>query len=331
MSFMKKILYFIILSCLLISCNQKKTQHINGTALGTYYNITYICSSESNCYPTLLKVQIDSVLQDVNSTFSVFDTNSLISRINNGKDSLVNEDFQKILLKSLDIHKKTDGAFECTIQPLIELWGFGRENQKQIVPQDEIDSIMQYVGSNLVTVKNGKVIKQDNRIQLNFNAIAKGFAVDKVAAFLQQQGIGDFLVEIGGEIVTHGTKNGQSWSIGIQTPTESADGAIESSQSFSLTDKAVATSGNYRNYFEKDGVRYTHILNPKNGQPEQTNLLSVTVIADDCTTADAYATAFMVLGLDKSSDIVRSTPSLEAYFIYDCNGKFQTKHVKYGK
>ena len=287
------------------------------------FNITYL----GELSPTLPH-QVDSVLKEVNSTFSIFDTTSMISRINAGENVPLNQDFAAVLTKSLDISQQTDGAFDCTIQPLIELWGFGRKNQKRVVPQNEIDSVKQFVGYGSVRATDSSVEKDDPRIQLNFNAIAKGFAVDKVADFLQAQGYKDCLVEIGGEVVARGTKNGKSWRVGIQVPTESSDGAIESRESFELQDRAVATSGNYRNYFEENGIRFTHILNPVTGKPEQTNLLSVTVIAPDCMTADAYATAFMVLGLERSSQIVRAHSELEAWFIYSENGSFKLSKVK---
>lgn len=320
---MKNIYTIICLAALCcISCKQQAVQHLTGTAFGTMFNITYL-GEPSATLPHL----VDSVLKEVNSTFSIFDTASLISHINSGEDLALNDDFATVLSKSLSISKQTDGAFDCTCQPLIELWGFGREQQKHVVPQNEIDSIKQFVGCQMVSIQDSHVVKGDPRIQLNFNAIAKGFAVDKVADFLQAQGFKDCLVEIGGEIVARGTKNGKPWKVGIQVPTETADGAIESSKSFTLQDRAVATSGNYRNYFEADGVRYTHILNPVTGKPEQTNLLSVTVIAPDCTTADAYATAFMVLGLERSSQIVRTHKELEAWFIYSEGEKFKTSKV----
>ncbi len=318
---MKKItplLLLIMLCC--CSCNQLPVQHFSGTAFGTLFNITYLGEPS-----TTLPRQVDSLLKEINSTFSIFDTNSLISRINVGEDVPLNEDFAHVLSTSLSISQKTDGAFDCTIQPLVELWGFGREGQRHTVPQAEIDSVKQFVGSPLISLRDGRVRKADPRVQLNFNAIAKGYAVDRVADFLQTQGYENCLVEIGGEIVARGTKNGKPWKVGIQVPTEQADGAIESNESFPLQNQAVATSGNYRNYFEEEGVRYTHILNPVTGRPEQSNLLSVTVIANDCCTADAYATAFMVLGIDRATEIAKQH-NLTVWFIYTENGKFQ--HLK---
>ncbi len=314
----KTYLFLLLLMICCCSCHRQDVQHFSGTAFGTMFNITYL----GELSPTLPH-QVDSVLEVVNRTFSIFDTTSMISKINAGEDVTLNNDFATVLSKSLDISKQTNGAFDCTIQPLIELWGFGRKNQKHIVPQNEIDAVKQFVGYQSIRIQDKTVIKSDPRIQLNFNAIAKGFAVDKVSDFLQSKGYKDCLVEIGGEIVARGTKNGKPWRVGIQVPTETSDGAIESSESFDLKDRAVATSGNYRNYFEENGVRYTHILNPVTGKPEQTNLLSVTVIAPDCMTADAYATAFMVLGLERSLQVVRAHKELEAWFIYSDGNSFK--------
>ncbi|MBR4919181.1 MAG: FAD:protein FMN transferase [Bacteroidales bacterium] len=317
---MRKLLPIILISMLLAACGKLPEQHIEGTAFGTIYHITYL-GDRSDKLPR----QVDSVLKEINRTFSIFDTNSIISRINQGEDLLPNKDFLKVMEASSVISEQTHGAFDCTCQPLIELWGFGRGNKKTVVPQAQIDSVKQFVGSQLVSVQNGRVVKADPRVQLNFNAIAKGYAVDQVARFLNEQGYADCIVEIGGEVVARGTKNGKPWRVGIQVPTETADGPAESSESFDLQDRAVATSGNYRNYFEQDGVRYTHILDPVTGKPEQTNLLSVTVIAPDCLTADAYATAFMVLGMEKSQKVLDTHPELEAWFICDDHGKYIVK------
>ena len=318
---MKKIACFIIL-CVMFgaACQRPATRQFAGAALGTTYHITYLGDDD----PTL-PGQVDSLLRLINKTFSIFDTTSLISQVNAGKETDLSEDFLYVLRKALEVSGKTNGAFDCTIQPLVELWGFGREGQKQVVPKETIDSVRQFVGSAKISIEDGHIVKADPRVQLNFNAIAKGFAVDKVAAHLLATGHEDFIVEIGGEVVAHGTKQGKPWQVGIQTPTATADGAVESQRSFPLQNRAVATSGNYRNYFEKDGKRYTHILNPVTGCPEETNLLSVTVVAPDCTTADAYATAFMVLGLEPALRIVNADKTLEACFIYDDHGNLRVE------
>ena len=322
---MKKILHLAIIALFFCtSCSNQPVQQFEGTAFGTIYHVTYLGEHSAS-----IPHEVDSVLNEINATFSIFDTNSLISRINSGEDIQSNEDLLKILALSLEINQQTKGAFECTIQPLVELWGFGRENQKKVVSQEQIDSVKQFVGSNYVHIQDGAIVKTDPRVQLNFNAVAKGYAVDKVAQFLKQKGYENCLVEIGGEIVALGDKNGKPWKVGIQKPTETADGPVDSNESFELKNRAVATSGNYRNFFESNGKRYTHILNPVTGKPEETNLFSVTIIAPDCATADAFATAFMVLGVEKSSEIVKQHSELEAWFIFNENNHLKTIKINH--
>ena len=324
---MKKNVIHILLSGLLLlmsSCHQKSILHFEGQVFGTMYSITCIDDKTGDA-TTQLHPQIDSLLADLSHTFSIFDTNSIIYRWNKGEEVPLNEDFLTVLRLSKTVSAATDGAFDCTVQPLVQLWGFGKDGVRHTVGEDTLASIREFVGFQLVDLQGDSIIRKDPRVQLNFNAVAKGYAVDKVADWLVEQGYTNCLVEIGGEVAARGTKNGKPWKVGIQTPTRTADGARESFESIPLPDhRAVATSGNYRNYFEEDGVRYTHILDPRSGKPERTNLLSVTVIAPDCATADAYATAFMVLGHDRSAEIVEQHPELEAWFIVaDEDGKWR--------
>ena len=293
------------------SCHHKSILHIEGQAFGTMYSICYIGDTDSQLHP-----QIDSLLADLSHTFSIFDTNSIIYRWNKGENVELNEDFLKVLKLSKTISAATEGAFDCTVQPLVQLWGFGKDGVRHTIGDDTLTAVREFVGFQLVDLQGDSILRRDSRVQLNFNAVAKGYAVDKVADWLVEKGFSNCLVEIGGEVAARGTKNGKPWKVGIQVPTKTADGPRESFESLPLPDhRAVATSGNYRNYFEEGGVRYTHILDPRTGQPERTNLLSVTVLAPDCATADAYATAFMVLGHEKSAQIVKQHPELEAWFI----------------
>ena len=310
---MKKNAFYILslLTILLTSCHQHNIVHFEGPAFGTMYSITFIGNTDSQLHP-----QIDSLLADLSHTFSIFDTSSILYRWNKGEDVPLNEDFLTVLRLSKQVSAATDGAFDCTVQPLVQLWGFGKDGVRHTVAKDTLATIREFVGFQLVDIQGNSILRKDPRVQLNFNAVAKGYAVDKVADWLVNQGYENCLVEIGGEVAARGDKNGKPWKVGIQTPTKTADGAKESFESIPLSDhRAVATSGNYRNYFEEEGVRYTHILDPRTGKPERTNLLSVTVLAPDCASADAYATAFMVLGYDRSSEIVRQHPELEAWFI----------------
>ncbi len=314
----RKIALIILgISALLAACTPPaRPKIIQGITMGTYYQIIFYGDE-----PTDIKPQIDSLLKDFNHTFSVFDTASMISSVNKSVSAVVNEDFCHVFNVSKQIYEVTGGAFDPTIEPLINLWGFGRDSARS-VSDFEVDSLMRYLGFGKITLSNDTLYKENQYIVLNFNAIAKGFGVDKVAHFLKMKGYSDFVVEIGGEIVTNGTKAGKPWRVGIQVPTEERDGAIESEHSFVLDNAAVATSGNYRNYREENGVRYSHIINPKTGYPEKSDLLSVTVIASDCITADALATAFMVLGKDKSMQILEQHPEWSAYFICSKDGKF---------
>ncbi len=315
-----KIVVLIFVSILLLnSCNKVQIYNFQGSSLGTYYSITYIGAENPQ-----LQSSVDSILADISHQFSIFDTNSIIYRINKGDSLPLTDDMKFVFEVSQKVSSITDGAFDITVAPIVNLWGFGKEKRTN-VEQWEIDSVMQFVGFHKIKLQNSYVIKNDPRIQLNFNAIAKGFAVDKVAQFIASQGYANCIVDIGGEVVALGTKDGQQWQVGIQTPTNEADGAIDSQYAFPMKNKAVATSGNYRNYLEKDGKRYSHIISPKTGNPEKSTLLSVSVIAKDCVTADAYATAFMVLGMEKSLEIVKNNPSLAVYFIFDKNGKFEVK------
>ena len=305
-----------VLLVLLCGCHRNRlpVKHFEGQAFGTTYSITCVANPDDK--RPLPHAQIDSLLAELSHTFSIFDTTSIIYRWNKGEDVKLNEDFLYVLRLSKTVSEATDGTFDCTVQPLVQLWGFGKDGVRHTVGEDTLATVREFVGFQLVDLQGDSILRKDPRVQLNFNAVAKGYAVDRVADWLAANGYADCLVEIGGEVAARGTKNGKPWKVGIQVPTQTADGARESFESLPLPDhRAVATSGNYRNYFEEDGVRYTHILDPRTGQPERTNLLSVTVVAPDCATADAYATAFMVLGYEKSAQIVKQHSELEAWFI----------------
>ena len=305
-----------VLLVLLCGCHRNRlpVKHFEGQAFGTTYSITCVANPDDK--RPVPHAQIDSLLAELSHTFSIFDTTSIIYRWNKGEDAELNEDFLYVLRLSKTVSATTDGAFDCTVQPLVQLWGFGKDGVRHTVGEDTLATVREFVGFQLVDLQGDSILRKDPRVQLNFNAVAKGYAVDRVADWLAANGYADCLVEIGGEVAARGNKNGRPWKVGIQVPTKTADGARESFETIPLPDhRAVATSGNYRNYFEEGGVRYTHILDPRTGQPERTNLLSVTVVAPDCATADAYATAFMVLGHEKSAQIVKQHPELEAWFI----------------
>ncbi len=318
---MKNFGILVFSALLLVSCENMQFQRFEGSALGTYYAVTYKGAKNPS-----LQVGVDSILNSINETFSIFNDASVISKINNNQEVILNEDFVEVFTVAQKIGKETDGALEMTIGPLVNLWGFGKDERKLDISQEEIDSVLSIMGYWKVRLIGDSIIKENTDIQLNFNAIAKGYAVDKVAEYLVKKGYKDCVVDIGGEIVAKGKKyHDQEWNIGLQTPTRTRDGEMRAEETFHLRDRAVATSGNYRNYFEENGQRYAHIINPKTGRPEKSKLLSVTVIADHCVEADAYATAFMVMGMENTSIFLKAHPELTCIFIYDENGSYHTE------
>lgn len=308
--------------CLLFfSCKKNEVHQFGGAVFGTYFAVTYI--GEEN--PELPR-QVDSILQNINKLYSIFDSTSLVSKLNRNEPVVATAAFAAMVRNALVISKNTSGAFDITVGPLVNLQGFGNEKEF-FVSQEAIDSVRQFVGYSKIHVDdNGGIAKDDSRIKLDFNAIAKGKAVDEVTEFLVGRGYADCLVDIGGEVRCEGTKpGGKAWRVGIQIPTETRDGLKEADYIFEMTGRAVATSGNYRNYKEIDDQRYCHIIDPRSGDSRSSNLLSVTVIADQCAVADAYATAFMVMGVDEAMKFLKSHPELAAHFIYYENGGYQYK------
>lgn len=336
-----KFLIFIALTMLILSCKQQpQSEVVEGFAFGTYYRVTYVSEKPLEG----LEQQIDSVLQEVNHVYSLFDTNSVVSRFNCNERLTMPFEIGELLVKACEVSEMTDGAFDVTAGPLIRQWGFANEKEGD-VSAAALDSIMAFVGYEKLNLGLDDTVKSDLRMQLDFNAIAKGHAVDKIGQLLREKGCSDFIVDIGGELLVSGVKSRENesvaWRVGIQVPTETKDGMVEADYIFESgvspnTRMAVATSGNYRNYHEHDGHRYSHIINPQTGRSEESDLLSVTVVyqvpmADEsgyyCAYADALATAFMVMGRQKSMEFLNKFQNkdfLSAYFIYDEDGKYQT-------
>ncbi|MCD8203359.1 MAG: FAD:protein FMN transferase [Prevotella sp.] len=282
-----------------------------GLVFGTIYHVTYQCDRD-------LQKEIEDVLQDVDNSLSPFNKNSVITKVNNNIDVTVDSMFIDIFNLAQDISNETDGAFDITVAPLVNVWGFGFKNDRQPT-RAVIDSLMHIIGYQKIALNDNKaVVKKDRRIMLDCSAIAKGYGTDQVARVLRDNGVENFMVEIGGEIVTQGINSKRlPWRIGVTKPTDDSLQTNKELQTvLNVTDIAMATSGNYRNFYYKDGKKYAHTINPKTGYPVQHNILSATVIADKCAIADAYATAFMVVGLDKAREILDKHPELMAYFIY---------------
>jgi thiamine biosynthesis lipoprotein len=317
------IIIIITFTILFVSrcCLRREYIKLAGFTQGTSYHITYESKKGEN-----LQKEIDTLLADFDKTFSIYLPGSIISRINrNDPDVIINEHFIKVFNKAYEIYKATDGFFDITVAPLVNAWGFGF-TQAANVDSSVIDSLLQYVGMDKIELKGNKIWKKSKEVMLDCNAIAQGYAVDVIADYFHRRGIKNYLVEIGGEINTRGVnEKANIWRIGIDKPIENnlIPGTYLQAV-IQLNNRSLATSGNYRKFYEKDGVKYTHSINPKTGYPVLSNLLSATVLAEDCITADAYATAFMVMGLEKTKDFLLEHKELEAYLIYsDDQGNYQ--------
>ena len=310
-------LAFLIIGTVIIVRQQRSTpfQKDTGFIFGTVYNITYQ-------YDKSLKADIEAELKKVDGSLSPFNKHSIITKINRNEDVTVDKMFADVFNLAQQISTETDGAFDITVAPLVNAWGFGFKNDTQPT-RHAIDSLKQLTGYMKVSLDGMKVSKKDPRMMLDCSAIAKGYACDVVAEYLRRRGIENFMVEIGGEIVTQGINEKRlPWKIGVTKPVDDSLNTNQELQTvLNVTNKAMATSGNYRNFYYKNGKKYAHTIDPVTGYPVQHNILSATVIADNCATADAYATAFMVMGLDKAKAVLGRHPELMAYFIYsDKNG-----------
>ena len=304
-------LAFLVIGTVIIVSRQQSTpyQHDRGMVFGTVYHITYQSSKS-------LQKDIEAELAKVDASLSPFNERSIITAVNENRDTVVNKMFSDVFALAMKISDSTNGAFDITVAPLVNAWGFGFKGGA-MPTRHQVDSLKALVGYHKVSLTNGRVSKTDPRIMLDCSSIAKGYGCDVVAKFLSAKGIDNYMVEIGGEIVTRGISEKRlPWKIGVTKPTDDSLNVNQEIQTIiNVTDKAMATSGNYRNFYYKNGRKYAHTIDPSTGYPVQHNILSSTVIADDCATADAYATAFMVMGLDKAMAILSRHPELMAYFI----------------
>ena len=299
---MRRLLFIACSLLMLVSCAQKEYRQNTNFVFGTIYNITYQSDRD-------LQQEIEAELMKVDGEFSMFNPQSTVARINSG-DSTVerSEMFNEIYQLAQTVSKETDGAFDITVAPLVNAWGCGFKHEQLPTPE-QVDSLLQL------------------RNQMDFSAIAKGYGCDVVARLLESHGIHNYMVEIGGEVVVSGKNaKGDDWHIGITKPTEDSLNVEGEMQTvLSITDHAMATSGNYRNFYYQGGRKYAHTIDPRTGYPVQHSLLSATVLAENCATADAYATSFMVLGVEGAKAVLARHPELMAYLIYtDEKGQLAT-------
>lgn len=309
-------LAFLIIGTVVIVGRQKSVpyQHDEGRIFGTTYHITY--QSDDN-----LKKEIEEALKAVDQEFSMFNPQSTVALINEGKRPTLSDDFLEVYQLAQQVNEESDGAFDITVAPLVNAWGFGFKNQ-QMPNNHQIDSLRRLVGMEHVSLAGAKgsqyVRFQRPRMMLDFSAIAKGYGTDRVARLLMSHDVANFMVEIGGEVYAKGNSEKRlPWRIGVSKPVDDPDNDDQELETvLNVTNQAMATSGNYRNFYYKGGRKYAHTIDPKTGRPVQHSLLSATVLAPTCAEADAYATSFMVMGLDKARQVLERKKQLQAYFIY---------------
>ncbi len=325
---MYKLLFIAGISLFLItSCGNRKDEMqlvtLKGEVFGTYYTISYYEKKGTNYAP-----EIDSFFHSFNESLSYYVPNSVISKINRNETTEADEYFLSVLKNSLAIAEKTNGAFDPTMSPLVNAWGFGFEN-RQKMDQQKIDSLKGITGYKKVKIDGNRVIKEIPQVQFDFNAIAKGYASDMAGKVLEEKGVETYMVELGGDLIAKGLKpDGTKWRIGLEKPAEDMYAVQEWEYLVKITDQALATSGSYRKYYEEGGQRFSHTIDPETGRPVKHNLLSASVFAKTCMEADAYATAFMVMGLEKAIEFVESRDDLQAFFIFsNPEGVYESKMV----
>ena len=315
---MKKLISILVLIAF-FGCTEQEPKNIklSGPIFGTSFNIQYYSEANIN-----FQKQFDSIFNVVNQSLSTYIDNSDISRLNRNELTEVDNHFVNVFKASKRIYRLTEGIFDPTIGNVVNAWNFGAEKNKFLTDSITIDSLMRYVGLNRVGLIDNRTIKKPKETYLEFNAIAKGYGIDVISNFLESQGIKNYLVDIGGDMRVSGInlEKNKGWSVGVDDP--NFDGTQSYSKVITLKDEAMATSGTYRKFkIDDNGNRYAHIIDAKTGYPTKTNILSVSVIAKDCMTADAYATAFQAMGIDKVSWFLNSHPELKVYFIYESEDK----------
>lgn len=315
-------LCFLIVGTILIVRSQRSMpyQHNEGMVYGTVYSVTYQ-------YDRDLQKEIEAELKKVDNSLSMFNKESIISRVNANEDVELNNMFIDVFTLAQSISNETGGAFDITVAPLVNAWGFGFKGKGPQPTAAQVDSMKQYIGYQMLTLAGKKLKKEKPQIMLDCSAIAKGYGSDVVARYLKRLGISNYMVEIGGEVVTKGNSPRRvPWKIGVEKPVDDSLAVSNNYEvALNVTDMAMATSGNYRNFYYQGDKKFAHTIDPHTGRPVQHTLLSATVLAKDCATADGYATAFMVLGIDKAKAVLERHPELMAYFIYsDAQGNYCT-------
>ncbi len=292
------------------SCTRNEYYRNEGDIFGTTYHIIYEHNKD-------IHGQIKIRFKEYDASMSTYNKASLISRINRNETDTADTLLINVVNKAMEFNRLSDGQFDITIAPLANAWGFGFSNAENITPQ-LIDSLLQITGMDKIKLENGKIVKNDPRIKLETSALAEGYGVDVIGMLLDDMGIKNYMVEVGGEVRMRGMNpHGTKWNIGIDKPIDDPTGENREIQIIlNLTDCSVSTSGNYRKFFIKDGKKYSHSINPKTGYPVDNTLLSTTVVAPNTITSDGMATTLTLLGVERAKELAERLPGIEAYFIY---------------
>ena len=307
---MKHLILFFATVFFVGCVKQPQFVRFSGNALGTYYLVSYYHINGKN-----YQAEIDSILQEFLFVASLHEPKSEINAVNENKDIVLSPMFQDIFNKAVSISEISDGAFDFTVGPLVRAYGFWNKEREEIT-DEKIAEYLKFVDYKGIQIVDNRIVKKNPNMKIDFNAIAKGYAVDIVGQFLEEKGIETYLIDIGGEILGKGRKpDGDCWRIGIEKPAETAYSDRDVDTIIELCNAALATSGNYRKYYEKDGKRHSHTIDPKTGKSVEHSLLSVTVRDSETWRADALATAMMVWGVEKSLQMLEKLPGVEAYFI----------------
>ena len=321
--FMRRAIPFLFVLFAGISCTRfeaDKYSFVQGFTQGTTYHITFLNRKQLD-----YSKKIQNLLDSFANSLSIYDPKSIIGRINNNEDVKVDKMFTDVYNKAMEVSRASEGAFDITVGPLVNAWGFGIL-PKMKVDSAEIDSLRELVGYTKVKLVNGHIIKKYPGMRLDVNALAPGYSVDLVCALLEKDGIRNYLVEIGGEVRGRGRNpQGEFWNVGIDRPIDGNSNPGDNLQAIvRLKNRSVASSGDYRKYYEENGMKYSHHIDPHTGYPARQHILSATTMADSCLTADAWGTAFMVMGLEKSKEVLKKHPELNVYIVYsDEKGNFQ--------
>lgn len=320
----KRVILALAFSVLLLSSCSMEPQLLRwgGNTQGTTYSILCISDKYSVGY---LSRKVSGILEEIDNSMSVYNNSSVISRINRNETDKPDRYLEEVIGLSQKVSEMTGGAFDITVGPLVRAWGFGPEENRKF-DTSKLDSLMNLVGYKKIRVEKGLLVRDNPGIIIDVNAIAQGYTADVIGRFFDSLGIENYLVEVGGEVKSSGTKSGKPWRIGIDKPFDNNMKPGENLQAvIELSGEGLATSGNYRKFYEVDGVKYSHTINPVTGYPARNRLLSATIIAGESAIADAVATACMVMGLEKSIEFISNHPEFEAYFVFSGDsGDFET-------